>query len=784
MGECTEIIGHLRGEIRSAFDRETANSNYVTAISTTRTRHDETDIVPNLVNYPFDQFIDFVNAIIRVHPANPSRKDSIDRSDASYSVDAPRAQLEKDAAPIDTFQEISNHLETLLHKTEHLAVIGARGIGKTSLINHWLNHRSSYLEEELKYIWFRVDMSKVYWLKRDKSVSDTIAKIDKYYVVHAMYVVLFYAEHLSVVPTSTNQVFSDAIKEAIERHGDEFDFRQFVTDFADLCEQTYNLHGTQNLSENTVNEIFAPKNRHLFESAFVAWNIISKIFAEKGYGIISIIDGIDNIAWNKNNKHYKDACDEAAGFVIDCRKINRNRKTKLLIVARPETIPEISHGTIYYGYNTGYQMTPEGIKFSVIRLHVPFTEKIVNKKTSAIRDETAFVAQRDLAKRAFVEHAVIDKRSARFEDAVSGAVQCFDSFLGSLSLQISKVLATAERHSKTKFQHDVSPTGVIETVFDNDIRAMLDCVIRAFRSRGAAEQIRVRGFDFDGRMLEYVVLGGRFFLDSRPYERKTRSNQIKRGDVFSNIFWFDQAEAAATQSVWHGLAGFRLLKLLKERPLPAQDALSFIHSCFNYNPRVLLTHLEDFIAFGLIDVDIFSKADPSFKSSHPIFADLTSFVQTSKKGRFMLDFTLAYTDWLYFLALDTPLHRLAVENSMKVRFYRDPKSLEVAFNYFDAFVPTLATFLKHLYWYDKRDLVYLDDRRKVIEESYSGLVGDWSILRSWFELPEWFIPHCLSEIQVALNQRRRNARPNETYSYPTLVRDLIGTFGNRPASVK
>jgi hypothetical protein len=190
--------------------------------------------------------------------------------------------------------------------------------------------------------------------------------------------------------------------------------------------------------------------------------------------------------------------------------------------------------------------------------------------------------------------------------------------------------------------------------------------------------------------------------------------------------------------------------------------------------------LEDFIAFGLIDVDIFSDGTPRFAQSNNAFSDLTSFVQISKKGKFILDFSLAFTDWLYFLALDTPIHRLAIENTIKVRFYRDPKDPNTSqFNYFDAFVPTVTTFLQHLYWYDKRELIDLEGRKKTIEESFKGLVRDWSILRTWFALPEWFIPHCLAEIGYALKQRQRNILPNETYTYKNLLNDLEGTFGGR-----
>src|SRR5437870_1238745 len=100
MGECTEIIGYLRNDIRSAFDRQTANSNYVSKISITGTRHDDTDVIAGLTGSPFEAFVTLLNIVMRVHPANPSREEAVSRLDDSYSVEAPRAQVKKDGLPI------------------------------------------------------------------------------------------------------------------------------------------------------------------------------------------------------------------------------------------------------------------------------------------------------------------------------------------------------------------------------------------------------------------------------------------------------------------------------------------------------------------------------------------------------------------------------------------------------------------------------------------------------------------------------------------------------------
>lgn len=774
-----DLVGYLRNEIQNEFDPQTSTSNFISPISRAGVRHDQTDQIPGTMAFQVGQFVNFINVVIRGQPANPSRPDVVTRLDAAYSLHAPRAQTKADGTTVASFQSISAVIQQYLRDTDHVAIVGARGIGKTQFVNRWLNHQTDiFLETELEFTWFRVDMPKVYALKLDHSIDNSIATVENYYKVHAVYVVLFYSGMLIDDPARVNQTFSLAVKEAQKRHQEDFSFRDFAVRFAELCQKMNDLHQGINLSERTVHAVFRKQNSDLFEQAILAWGIISEIFNDLGYGILSIIDGIDNIAWSKNNQEYVRACAETRDFATYLREIVNNKRAKLLVVSRPETIPELAFGSAYFGYNDGLNMGVDGIKFSVVHLKVPIVDTIVDVKCKAIGSGEAFGAQRQEAKTGVQEYNQRNPgRPVSFDETVKDFVQCVQTFVGTISEEINAILASAEEH-RGKFSHDVTQRGVIESVFDNDIRALLDCTVRAFRSRGSAEQLRVRGYDDNRRMLEYVVLGGRYFLDSRPLERRRRSMQIRRGDVFPNIFWFDQTQVAATQSVWHGLAGFRLLKLLEVRPLVAQDALSFIHSCFGYSPNLLLSHLEDFIAFGLIDVDAFSRTPPTFVPSSSVFAGVTSFVTLSKKGRFMLDFALAYTDWLYFLALDTPMHRLSITNK-KVRFYRFPDNPKVVhFNYFDAFVPTVTTFVKHLTYYDKKELRDLEERHLArVTEQYGGLVDNFGVLRNWFSLPGWFVPHSLAEIKTALRQRQKNRHPEESYSFEDLTQDIIGVFG-------
>jgi hypothetical protein len=778
MSQDRELLSSIRDEIQNGFDRTTATSNFVTPMSRiSKERHDSTDQIPGSSAFHFSQFVDLVNAVIRGQPANPSRSEIVTRLDSAYALQAPRAQPKASGVTVASFDAVSALIEQLLRDTDHIALVGARGIGKTQLINRWLNHRTfSFLEKELEYTWFRVDMPKVYALKRDGSVDRRIATVENYYKVHAVYVVLFYAGFLEIPPYRINDIFSLVVQETQKDEYENFNFRSFVIAFTNLYEKMNDIYRGKSRSEHTVHSVFLKANRTLFEQALFAWEVISQKLSDLDCGILSIIDGIDNIAWSKNNEEYISACAEAKDFILHLRSTVNNDRAKVLIVSRPETIPEICVGTDLPGYNDGQLMAPGGIEFSVIQLMVPSIVEIIGKKCAAIKNEEAFKDQRNAAKQTINEYNQKNPSSPiSFDQNVSELNRCVSTFVDTVSLEATKILNSAAAHGAT-FSHDVSRGGIIETVFDNDVRSLLDCAVRAFRAKGSAQQVRVRGFDESRRMLEYVVLGGRYFLDSRPLERRTRSTQIRRGDVFPNIFWFDQEQAATTQSIWHGLAGYRLLRLLDVRPLPARDALSFVQSCFGYDPQVLLTFLEDFIAFGLIDVNPYSNAKP--KHSHsPLFANITTYVQISKKGQFLLDLALAYTDWLYFLALDTPIHRTSISEK-RVRFYRFPDNPKISqYNYFDAFVPTLTTFVKHLDYYDKRQIARLKERLTIVSQDYGTLFDDWSVVPEFFALPTWFVPHVLSEIMSALRQREKTRYSDESSTFDDLARDIKGVFG-------
>src|SRR5947209_831894 len=87
-----ELVELLQADVQREFDAQAANSNFVTAISRLQSRRDNPDQIKSVSALQFEQFIGFVNSVMRGHAANPSLTETVERLDAAYSEDALRAR--------------------------------------------------------------------------------------------------------------------------------------------------------------------------------------------------------------------------------------------------------------------------------------------------------------------------------------------------------------------------------------------------------------------------------------------------------------------------------------------------------------------------------------------------------------------------------------------------------------------------------------------------------------------------------------------------------------------
>jgi hypothetical protein len=104
------------------------------------------------------------------------------------------------------------------------------------------------------------------------------------------------------------------------------------------------------------------------------------------------------------------------------------------------------------------------------------------------------------------------------------------------------------------------------------------------------------------RLPQYMLLSGKFFIDSESPKLLPRHRKIPSGDVFPNIFYYDHIKAGGKIESWHGLSGLRILQLANFRELHARDLLFVLHNIFGYELNIVVDQVEEFVAFGLLEV--------------------------------------------------------------------------------------------------------------------------------------------------------------------------------------
>ncbi len=269
-----------------------------------------------------------------------------------------------------------------------------------------------------------------------------------------------------------------------------------------------------------------------------------------------------------------------------------------------------------------------------------------------------------------------------------------------------------------------------------------------------------------------VLNGGMFFASLRDRKANTRFQNIPRGEVCPNIFWYDGREDPI--NIWHGLAGLRVLQLAKlYSNLTAGQLLTLTSECFGYYAPVLREIFDAYVAFGLIAIDedkTGGDAEKTQTSAQPLvdtkedFAPYQDRFSISKKGALMLDINQRHVGLLYFFCLDSTVHDSYNINAF-IRFNRDPYDWNnYYFNFHDAQVITTATFLKHIYHYDRAEREALSKKTTYLEKRYRRLRLSVTHLEKMIAYPKATL-HTVYRRQVTHFLSSRFAPP------PTLTND-------------
>jgi hypothetical protein len=762
----------LSAFIDREFDPKIRNSQFTRPLDAERRLVDDTTQSP-----PEREILaisNFLDVVFGGQAANPNRVDLIARLNAAFSE---TAYIGAD------YRQFSSDLERALSTQNHIAIIGPRGSGKTLSVNKWLNERTKpFLEAKLHYNWFRIDVTKLYDLLRSATVSHKLVSMMNYFMVHSAYVFL---EYSGALPNP----FSKAEKSRSEVLSALFDSMSNLPDAASVLTksvkiiQTYYDHLKilpsvyKYPSETIIFELFNQKNYPYFEAFQELFHLICQQMKVQGFGILAIVDGIDNISWSRQDSNYIRMCHDAKLFFESFEQLTKVPDRKIMVVARPETVPEISLRVFHS--NTGEdQTTHDPVEFCELNIPRVDPDAVLQRKMEAATTSDAFDFARrrcrDLLKGIDPEA----DENVLFNQLLSRYQADKGIFVETFCAELNDILQCVGHETGEFFLSKIKTEDLARTAFDDDVRAIVDCFRRAKEGQSISARLGVKGHDKPGRLPEYFLLGSRFYLNSATIERnELRYSNIPRGEVFPNIFWYDTKSAGTARATWHGLCGLRMLQLATSQTLLAADTMYFLHEFFGYSPDILIEHLEAFVAFGLLNVD--HRQTPKEGQYCPAAnrcSTYTSWISTTYKGKLLASLSLYFFNWIYFLALDTPLHSsflLGESGDTFVRFHRNPSSLKnIQYHFFDAIIPTVAVFARHIWYYHSLEMRTLVNRTRDMHQLFKGLFQDYNLVPRIFRIPNRWRGHMSKNFERTLGSRNAIA-PKE---YENLSLHIKGNF--------
>lgn len=736
------------------------------------------------------------------HSANPNRQITIDRLNSVFEGNS----YKRGTSEI-SFEEVKAEILELMTSKGHVAIVGERGSGKTLLVNKILNDETkSWLEDVKKTAWFRIDVTKIYDLLKDERSDKAKISFRNYFKIHTAYVFLEYSD-LIHNPHSDKHGISQFFKTVMEKSVEEGE-SSFCNKFIDHIDTILNFYGKFSNhvgsldnypSETVISLMFQSGYSEIMDAFIGVYDCFLHSISKLNYGITAIIDGIDNVSWSKDNRDYIKVTSDARQFIREFSDIVPIKKSTLLLVCRPETVPELK--TEFQSYNRGpYQKHKDDTVVESWNMVVPCAVSVIQKKLEAARNAAPFESQRLNTLMTLKEKREISESDSTIalEAVLNDYEKNSGTILDQFVEQVNLILSSVRLDNLGLFQRRIETETFLEDVFSNNLRALIHGFRRSKEGRQLQEKQGARGTALPSRVPEFLLIGGKLYLDSSPRRSDMRRyTEIEMGDVFPNLFWYNPNWAVGHGNVWHGLTGVRLLQIFNQTRLPAGDCLYLLHKIFDYSVDILCEQLEAFVAYGLLDMNLQEAPhDPVYCPNDPKYSKLyeyDSFVKVTKKGKIHSTLSFFYVDYLYFCALDTPLHSKflsSVSGDRYVRFYIEPliekHSTKGArrrrYDFNQARIPTTCVFLRHIYHYHRTEMKFGvlkhspdPEIDKIVEKEFArGEMTNADALRHFFALPDGWLENAL----LALGGAYLNMdKPKTKGAFRELTQAMDDNFG-------
>lgn len=727
--------------------------------------------VKSYLPFSSEKLVNLFGYIHRWFPANPSKARTVERSNELYldEIDSDHRYSNFNSRIIAnaiTKQHVNPkdreyRIEKILRQYKHIVVMGNKGVGKTSFFNFWLNNRTEFLETKEKKLWFRVDASKYYGLgsileDKEKNIQ---LNLELYHKIHTIYVISKYG-----IQEDFN---SDSIIYKTWRHikfisqNDE-ELLSFVDIYiADAIKNS--LHASDDKdTERFLEWSLRNENYRVIERIY---DYCYQYWSNEKYGVIFIVDGVDNISWTRESiDHYNNLCKEIGRlFINDFRESFCDNFSNILIIIRPETYKDIEIMSQIDHLNSSEVNSSFKCVVAPANVH-----KIIKHKSKIIKSPKSHEIleyRNRISEEIFAEEKEFN--TEQFENQLHNFINLSETYINDLSSAIIKkydklnnfyLNISAINNSFFEASNFDNISTLLDILFNDNIRAFIDNFIENYSMVELAKNKHIPGAMNTHRYPQYLLLNGRLFLDS-PNVRVR-----KRGESYPNIFWWDFDWVNDNANDWYGLSVIRIIQLLNEKnELSIQYIKKSLLILFSYPDMLIEKQISRLTKYGLI------------KNAENRVRGKDYNIALTKKGKFIYEYMFMNSEWLYFCSLDTPLDNKFSQDkdSRYVKLHRDLENNFI--NVFNvAFITTIITFSRHILTQQAIDQKRITEYWKPLEDSDAtyGLFYSQKHALSTFKLPfhfNYFVKDSIKHMFLGLYRRNKD-KAEELYY------DLVGLY--------
>jgi hypothetical protein len=601
---------------------------------------------------------------------------------------------------VNTEQGMANFFKSASSTTGlNYLLEGKRGSGKTLFLNHFLMKYSTELYKR-KRIWFRANVSHLHNKNAKRSALDEdpahfYNKLDEFIHMHVAYITLRYHKNTPIFKEYIEESNKGSIydKGQTNREIVEEKYKVVIRPYREMFSDFYGFISTKcsNAPDSyrnmvlRMNELLDYKNKNgLYYEIIAISKTIMDFIRDRGFSIILILDGVDNIDYFEHRALYNDLIKELSELAHNRDGFSTN--DNFIYGVRPESSAEIRALLRHQDYTNLEPLyikpvsPKEALKRRIDLAPAPGATlygRNYNKTVNHI--ETAENCDSRKAK------ATLETENEDLKNIVSDYIKSIYDALIEVSPQDCMQLLGANEDE------------FVRVVYNDNLRdVMFNALHTYLYSSLWREKKDAKLHDRNYVWYEAQLLNGHLYLNSDE-------NQSEHGQVIKNIFYYRIERAERRNAIeWHGLVSLRILQYLQSiggEGAEDRDIIKYICESFHYDNKLVRARLTKGLTGGLIKCRYHGEK---------VLHELT------EKGSLHIKYPFFSADIMYNLALDTPLPAYLFDDTKYILFHDNKDRFWNG--YAQAIIITVITFLRILIAKHNSEMEKLSDEKRPIFE--------------------------------------------------------------------